>query len=227
MLRGNRELWSAFLAIIMITAIYGIVLTTTREIPPASELFGHGMGIVGFVFMLMTETLYSLHPAIYKPRLPEFLDSEIDQFLGEIKKLSGVGQRLSPDEIESVLKTLIADQNIRKATVWNTQNLQQLKISNHLASLGIELISPNAGKHEMAQCDLGITESDYLLPETGTIVRVPPLKNRVPFLCFLEFILQLSVLQCCEQICIRSLPKRRMEFTWSLLQAQAVPLILS
>lgn len=113
---------------------------------------------------------FSLRPAIYEPRLPKSLDSEIDQFLGEIKKLSGVGQRLSPDEIESVLKTLIADQNIRKATVWNTQNLQQLKISNHLASLGIELISPNAGKHEMAQCDLGITESDYLLPETGTIV---------------------------------------------------------
>ena len=60
MLRGNKELWAAFLAIIMITAIYGFVLTTTREIPPASELFGHGMGIVGFVFMLMTETLYSL-----------------------------------------------------------------------------------------------------------------------------------------------------------------------
>jgi len=60
MLRGNRELWSAFLAMIMITAIYGFVTFTTREIPPASEVFGHGMGIVGFIFMLLTETLYSL-----------------------------------------------------------------------------------------------------------------------------------------------------------------------
>ena len=60
MLRGNKELWLAFLAMVLITAVYGLVVVTTREIPPASELFGHGMGIVGFIFMLMTETLYSL-----------------------------------------------------------------------------------------------------------------------------------------------------------------------
>jgi hypothetical protein len=60
MLRSNRELWLAFLAMILITGIYGLVLLFTREIPPAGDLFGHGMGIVGFVFMLMTETLYSL-----------------------------------------------------------------------------------------------------------------------------------------------------------------------
>ncbi len=34
----------------------------------------------------------------------------------------------------------------------------------------MELVSPNANKHEMALCDLGITEADYLLPETGTLV---------------------------------------------------------
>lgn len=60
MLRGNRELWLAFLAMILITGLYALVVNTTREIPPASEVFGHGMGILGFVFMLMTETLYSL-----------------------------------------------------------------------------------------------------------------------------------------------------------------------
>jgi len=60
MLRGNRELWLAFLAMVLITGLYALVVYTTREIPPASEVFGHGMGILGFVFMLMTETLYSL-----------------------------------------------------------------------------------------------------------------------------------------------------------------------
>ena len=60
MLRGNKELWAALLAMILITGVYGLVFTTTREIPPASELFGHGMGIVGFILMLLTETLYSL-----------------------------------------------------------------------------------------------------------------------------------------------------------------------
>ena len=60
MLRGSRELWLAFLAALLITGLYLIVLFTTRAVPPASELFGHGLGILGFILMLMTETLYSL-----------------------------------------------------------------------------------------------------------------------------------------------------------------------
>jgi hypothetical protein len=60
MLRGNRELWLALIAILLITGLYGMVMILTREVPPASELFGHGIGIIGFIFMLMTETLYSL-----------------------------------------------------------------------------------------------------------------------------------------------------------------------
>jgi len=114
-------------------------------------------------------TPLSLRPAIHEPRLPESLDSEIERFLGEVKKLSGVGQKLSPSEIDFALKTLVEEQNIHKATVWETPHLRQLGITEILNSLGVELVSPNANKHEMALCDLGITEADYLLPETGTL----------------------------------------------------------
>lgn len=115
------------------------------------------------------QTPLGLRPAIYEPRLPESVDSEIATFLNEIKKLSGVGQNLSPDGIDSALETLIIEQNIRKATVWETPHLMQLGITEILNSLHVKLISPNADKHEMAQCDLGITEADFILPETGTI----------------------------------------------------------
>ncbi len=60
MLRSNIELWMAFLAMILITSVYALVIYLMRAIPPAGELFGHSMGIFGFVLMLMTETLYSL-----------------------------------------------------------------------------------------------------------------------------------------------------------------------
>lgn len=60
MLRGNRELWLALLAMALLSGLYGLVVVWTREIPPAGELFGHGIGIIGFLLMLMTETLYSL-----------------------------------------------------------------------------------------------------------------------------------------------------------------------
>src|ERR671925_1410197 len=109
-------------------------------------------------------------PTIYESRQSESIDSDIETFLNEIKKLSGVGQRLSSSEIDSALKILVEEQNIRKATAWETPFLRQLGITEILNSLGVELVSPNANKHEMALCDLGITEADFLLPETGTLV---------------------------------------------------------
>lgn len=58
--RSNRELWLAFFAMLGITLLYLFVMTLTGEVPGASDFFGHSLGILGFVLMLMTETLYSL-----------------------------------------------------------------------------------------------------------------------------------------------------------------------
>lgn len=109
-------------------------------------------------------------PAIYASRLAESLHDETALFLEEIRKLSGVGQELSPSDLDAALKNLVTEQRIQKATVWETPHLRQLGITEILHSLDVELISPNANKYEMALCDLGITEADYLLPETGTLV---------------------------------------------------------
>ena len=116
------------------------------------------------------QTPLSQRPAIYESRQAGSIDSESETFLAEVKKLSGVGQKLSASEMDAALKTLVAEQDIHKATVWETPHLRQLGISEILNSLGVELVSPNASKHEMALCDLGVTEADYLLPETGTLV---------------------------------------------------------
>lgn len=109
-------------------------------------------------------------PAIYESRHAESVDSEIERFLNEIRALSGIGQRLAPDDIASALKILVSEHNIRNATLWHTPYFEQLGIENILDGLGVELVSPTASKHEMALCDLGITEADFLLPETGTLV---------------------------------------------------------
>jgi hypothetical protein len=50
----------AALAAVLIGGIYAGVVYLTREIPNAGELFGHSLGIIGFILMLMTEILYSL-----------------------------------------------------------------------------------------------------------------------------------------------------------------------
>lgn len=115
------------------------------------------------------QTPLSPRPAISESRQPESKDAEIEKFLNEVRKLSGVGQKLSPSEIEAALKTLVEEQKIKKATAWETPSLRQLGVREILNSLGVVLVSPNARKEEMALCDLGITEADFLLPETGTL----------------------------------------------------------
>jgi hypothetical protein len=58
--RRGQELWWAFAAVLVITLVYLGVLVWSDTIPPASDLFGHGLGILGFLLMLATETLYSI-----------------------------------------------------------------------------------------------------------------------------------------------------------------------
>jgi len=59
MLSKNKELWFSLLVAVIITAIYGFVVYRYRAIPDAASFFGHMIGVVGFLLMLMTETLYS------------------------------------------------------------------------------------------------------------------------------------------------------------------------
>ena len=43
-----------------VTALYGVAYSQAKAFPTASSLVGHGIGIAGFILMLMTATLYSL-----------------------------------------------------------------------------------------------------------------------------------------------------------------------
>ena len=60
MLNDNKELWISVLAAVLIAGMYAFVMYFTGKVPAAGELFGHALGILGFVLMLMTEILYSL-----------------------------------------------------------------------------------------------------------------------------------------------------------------------
>ena len=53
MYHGMRELWVAFIAIMVITIIYLLTVIILGGIPAASDFFGHTLGVVGFLLMLM------------------------------------------------------------------------------------------------------------------------------------------------------------------------------
>jgi hypothetical protein len=57
--RTDKELWLALFAILLIAAIYLIVVRWFKAVPAASGFFGHMIGVIGFLLMLSTETLYS------------------------------------------------------------------------------------------------------------------------------------------------------------------------
>jgi hypothetical protein len=54
------ELAIALAAIVAVTALYAVAYSQAKAFPTASSLVGHGIGIAGFILMLMTATLYSL-----------------------------------------------------------------------------------------------------------------------------------------------------------------------
>ena len=68
MLSKNKEIWFALLVAVLITGVYAVVLNLYKAVPAAGSLFGHLIGILGFILMLMTETLYSFRKRSRKGR---------------------------------------------------------------------------------------------------------------------------------------------------------------
>ncbi len=68
MFARSKEIWFALLTGVMITVIYAGIMNLYQAVPAAGSLFGHLIGIVGFLLMLMTETLYSFRKRSRKGR---------------------------------------------------------------------------------------------------------------------------------------------------------------
>jgi len=108
-------------------------------------------------------------PRIVPFRSSGSLASEVQIFFNELSRLSAKGVEITTGDIKRLLEKLVQEEKITRAILWETPLLQRLQIAFHLQLLGVEIVSSNASKHEIAQCDLGITEVDFILPETGTI----------------------------------------------------------
>ncbi|MBI4787055.1 MAG: LUD domain-containing protein [Chloroflexi bacterium] len=104
------------------------------------------------------------------PRQAGDADGEVAMLLGEIAKLGGNTARLTHGELQPALERLVQTEGVKKATLWQTRAMQDLGVMSMLASLGVEIVSPYSDKHELADCELGVTGADGALPETGTLL---------------------------------------------------------
>jgi L-lactate dehydrogenase complex protein LldG len=105
-----------------------------------------------------------------EPRVLGDTDARVAVTLAAIEHVSGKTRRVkSRIELSGALAELVRTEHVRKAVLWENPFLRQLGIANILSELDVELVSPRADKHTLAQCDLGVTSADAVLPQTGTL----------------------------------------------------------
>jgi L-lactate dehydrogenase complex protein LldG len=105
------------------------------------------------------------------PRQVGDAESEMRLLLSEIEKLGGQTRRIGGTrQLKPVLLELVQAEAIKKATLWQTPDLKQLKVEEALKSAGVAIVSPYASNRDVAECDLGVTLADAALPETGTLM---------------------------------------------------------
>jgi L-lactate dehydrogenase complex protein LldG len=108
-------------------------------------------------------------PPIVPPRVASALDQEIEKLIEEVIALKGNARCVASTDLKIVLADLTQNESIRKAVLWNTERLNQLRVADTLREFGVEIVPHDVDKHAMADADLGITEADFVLPETGTV----------------------------------------------------------
>ncbi len=123
----------------------------------------------GVAFQTQQRRIEELRYKGVAPRKPMAESVEIDLLIREINALSGTARRIRAEEIAAALGELVERENVRVAVTAQTENISRWQIKEALSALGVEPVAPGASKNEMARSDLGITEADYALPETGTL----------------------------------------------------------
>lgn len=108
-------------------------------------------------------------PPILSPRPVSDQSTEIDLLMKEVNALSGVARRMDEAGVDTALQELVQVQEVHNATLWPTPGLSHLHMAERLHGLDVEIVPHNVDKQVMALCDLGITEVDFALPETGTL----------------------------------------------------------
>ncbi len=108
-------------------------------------------------------------PPILEPRRPGDREAEMECFVNEVNLLAGKARRLSADRLDAALQELVTLEHVKAAAAWQTPGLKALGLEERLRNLQVEIVPASADKYQLAACDLGVTEADFALPETGTL----------------------------------------------------------
>lgn len=94
----------------------------------------------------------------------------IENFINELSKVNGTAKVMNnEDQIKEYLSSLTAESNSKSFLVWETALIKQLKVIEYLETDGLRIIKSH-DKEQLAKADIGITEADYAIADSGTLV---------------------------------------------------------
>jgi L-lactate dehydrogenase complex protein LldG len=96
----------------------------------------------------------------------------VDMFINEVTKVNGKTFILrSESEIKDCVIRLVEKYGAKSIAIWESAFLKQIDLREFLEIKGLKFAPPNS-KEEMASADIGITEADFGIADTGTVVLI-------------------------------------------------------
>lgn len=92
------------------------------------------------------------------------------QFISELNNVNTKVLQIGNEaEINDKILNLVADKKLKSYSIWESQFLTKLKTKEELKNAGLKLVTAK-NKNRIANSDIGITEVDYAIADTGTLV---------------------------------------------------------
>ena len=104
-------------------------------------------------------------------KLAKQLQSDLKtQFVTELKNVNTtVIEAKNEIKIKESLFNLIKEKELKSFSIWESEFLKELNVKNELKDSGLKLITAK-NKNRIANSDIGITEVNYAIADTGTLV---------------------------------------------------------
>ncbi len=92
------------------------------------------------------------------------------QFIDELTNVNtNVIEAINESRIKNSMQALIKEKDIKSFSIWESLFLKEIKLKQELKVAGLKLITAK-NKNRIAESDIGITEVDYAIADTGTLV---------------------------------------------------------
>ncbi|GIW47191.1 MAG: lactate utilization protein C [Deltaproteobacteria bacterium] len=112
-----------------------------------------------------TELVYKDYTHKKKQEAEDLVPIFIEEALKVSAKVKTIGDKKEiPKSIEDIFK----ENGYRRFAIWNSQTLESLMVKEFLLEKGFRAVSNN--KEELIEADVGITEVDFAIADTGTLV---------------------------------------------------------